>query len=584
MAWFKGTATDYHDFLDILKNLVQDDHISVVAVADGGTSYAVGDTITLSGGTKYHEPELEVLSISSGDYVTVAAVSAGGTVYVVGDKLYPAAGTYSVTPEIEVTSVTGGVVDGVQINNPGICSAQPSNPVATTTDSTAGSGCTLTLTFTAGTGIITGLHVSDSGVYTVQASNPVSQNTSSGSGTGAKVTATYVDTAWEIKVDYEAQEASVTAISAAGTGYTANDLVTVVGGTFTSACTVKVDSVSGGVPTAVSITDGGEYSATPSNPAATSGGSGTGLTLTMTWAYNADEAKFLMIHNTTSDQYIGWRAFTQSTPDAAYLLENNAFTGFNSDSTPWDQQPGAKDYPETYTPLSGGASPATIYYWLAVDDNRLVGAFKVSTVYPNFYLGAIDTFLTSGEYSYPQLVLGCIAAELPYNYGGADYAGMNNPGALNVSVDGPGYLRAPDGSWKAVRNWRINAGVPFYYDEDVKITPAGGTEWDAPSGDNGWYTNSVYYMNWRTMFREGVTIAGTQDALGRVNSQFILLPCTLVEQAANRIYGNLRKVFAINPDGAIDSEDRIYIGSGVYRCFQNCNKTNRNYFFCIKEE
>lgn len=581
MAWFKGTATDYQDMLDQIKNLAKDDHISAIAVANGGTGYAIGDTITLAGGTKYHEPEIEVLSVNSGDYVSAAVVAAGGTTYSVGDKLYPAAGTYSVTPELEVTSVSGGAVTGVQINNPGICSAQPSNPVSTTTDG-SGSGCTLTLTFTAGTGIITGVHISDSGVYTAQATNPVSQNTTSGTGINAEFTVTYTDTAWEIKVDWESYEATAVAISVAGTGYAAGDKVTVVGGSAQVATVVNIDTVSSGVPTAVSVYTAGNYKTTPSNPASTSGGTGSGLTLTMTWTLNDNEMKYLMLHNTNSDQYIGWRSFKYVAAETAYLLECSGFTGFNSDVEVWDQHPGALGYPETYVPLSGGASPATIYYWIAIDDDRLAAAFKVGSVYPNMYMGGINRYLTTTEYSYPQVILGCLSDEWPYTYAGVAYAGMTNPGADSTSIDGPGYLRLPDGSWEKIMNWWDDGGQPRYFDTLVKIAPAGGCDWDQPAGSNGWYV--VYYANSQLFFGDDVTIASTFDALGRLNDEFVLIPATLSHQANNRIYGDLIGVFTFNPDGEVDSEDRIFIGTDVYRCFQNCNKANRNYFFCIKEE
>lgn len=584
MAWFKGTATDYRDFLDTLNELVQDDHISAISVVNGGTDYAVGDTITLAGGTKNHEPEVEVKSISSGDYVSGAAVNAGGSGYNVGDLIYPDAGTYSVTPELEVTSVSGGAVTGLQINNPGICSAQPSNPVATTTDG-GGTGCTVDLSFTAGTGIITAVHLSDAGVYTSQASNPVSQNTSSGSGTGAKFEVSYTDTAWEVLQDYEAQEATAVAIDTAGTGYTVNDIVTVVGGSFVEAATVKITAVSGGVPTAVSVNSGGNYLSTPSNPASSSGGTGSGLTFTMTWDYQTEENKYLLIHNTTTDQYIGWRAFKSTSPETAYLLECTGFTGFNSTTTAWNSQPGSTGGYDTYTPLSGGVSPATIYYWLSVQDQRIVGAFKVGSTYPNMYLGSLDKFLTEGEYAYCQLVMGCIAQKRPYNYSGVDYGGMNNPGAWNYSssYDGPGQLRSPDGTIMRVQNWYLYEGTPTYSSlYGVKISPSGGTTNSAPDSPNNWY--QVSNQSYREMFTEAITIAEGQDALCRISDLFILVPCVVSQESSDRIFGNMIGVYAFNPDGVIDSEDRILIGSDVYRCFQNCNKSNRNFFFVIKED
>jgi hypothetical protein len=589
MAFFKGQATDYQNFLDVLKNLAKDDHVSAAAVYNGGTGYAINDTITVSGGVKYKEPELLVRSITSGDYITVAAVNAGGTGYAIGDSLVPTTGTYSVAPELEVLTLSGSAVATILIKNPGVCSAQPTNPVSTTSNG-SGTGCTIDFTFTAGTGIITSVHIADAGVYTTQATNPVLQNTTSGSGTGAKFSFTYTDTAWATKIDYRAYEATAVAISAAGTGYTVNDIVTVLGGTKTVAATVKITAVSGGVPTAVAIhTEAGDYNTTPSNPASTSGGTGTGLTLTMTWTYCADERKYLMLHNTNSDQYIGWKTLKETTPSTAYVLQLAGFSGFNSSSTPWEQQPGSNlgvpNKDDTYVPLSGGTSPTTIHYWLSVQDERITGSFKVASVYPNMYLGAPDPFLTAVEYAYPQLIMGCIARKSPYTYGGTDFAGMNNPGAQqggSATYAGPGWLRDPAGSFKQVCNWSVVSGNPTTYENAVMVTPCNGAYPGYPAQtENQWYGGTP---TWEDLFTITTVISATQDELKRINDEFVLIPCLLVSSADDELYGSLRGIYAINPDGVLNSEDRIFIGSDVYRVFQNCNKSNRNYFFAIKED
>lgn len=74
------------------------------------------------------------------------------------------------------------------------------------------------------------------------------------------------------------------AVVAGGTGYTVGDDLTLVGGTGTAAV-FNADTVSGGVVTAVSVIAGsvGAYSVEPSNPASTTGGTGTGCTLTVTY-------------------------------------------------------------------------------------------------------------------------------------------------------------------------------------------------------------------------------------------------------------------------------------------------------------
>lgn len=80
-------------------------------------------------------------------------------------------------------------------------------------------------------------------------------------------------------------EASAVAIQAGGTGYTVGDVLTVSGGTLEAAgtrTTATVTAVSGGVVTAVSLTNPGEWATVPTSPAATTGGTGTGCTLNLT--------------------------------------------------------------------------------------------------------------------------------------------------------------------------------------------------------------------------------------------------------------------------------------------------------------
>lgn len=69
---------------------------------------------------------------------------------------------------------------------------------------------------------------------------------------------------------------------AAGTGYAVGDLLTALGGTAGSPAVAKVLTVSGGTVLTVRIVDEGAYSVLPTSPAATSGGTGTGCTLTLT--------------------------------------------------------------------------------------------------------------------------------------------------------------------------------------------------------------------------------------------------------------------------------------------------------------
>lgn len=79
-------------------------------------------------------------------------------------------------------------------------------------------------------------------------------------------------------------------IAAGGTGYVVGDVLTLsggtTGGTFPAAAKAKVSAVSSGVVTAVTMQAQGSYSAAPGSPVSTTGGSGSGCTLTVTWGRN----------------------------------------------------------------------------------------------------------------------------------------------------------------------------------------------------------------------------------------------------------------------------------------------------------
>ncbi len=90
-------------------------------------------------------------------------------------------------------------------------------------------------------------------------------------------------TVWEIQTTGLDDFSTVSAVVAVGgTGYSVNDVLTVVGGTSTTTATFTVATVAAGVVLTVTPTNTGHYTVKPANPAATTGGAGT-CTLTITW-------------------------------------------------------------------------------------------------------------------------------------------------------------------------------------------------------------------------------------------------------------------------------------------------------------
>ena len=78
---------------------------------------------------------------------------------------------------------------------------------------------------------------------------------------------------------------SAAAVSAAGTGYAVGNVLSVVGGTASIPVELTVATVGGGGSIAtVAVTNAGQYTVTPTNPASVTGGAGSGATFTLTFA------------------------------------------------------------------------------------------------------------------------------------------------------------------------------------------------------------------------------------------------------------------------------------------------------------
>jgi len=112
---------------------------------------------------------------------------------------------------------------------------------------------------------------------------------------------TVADTGWTVR--RESQEAVSAVVNAGGSGYSVSDQLTVVGGlgvgAFDSvvAAVFNVDSVSGGVVTAVSLVTAGLYEELPSPTTnlATTGGAGSGCTLDVTFQVVLTQDKVLIL-------------------------------------------------------------------------------------------------------------------------------------------------------------------------------------------------------------------------------------------------------------------------------------------------
>lgn len=96
----------------------------------------------------------------------------------------------------------------------------------------------------------------------------------------------YIDLLDQLRDIATSQSVATVAVSAGGTGYVVGDVVTASGGTSTHAATFEVTSVAAGVVDGIRRLSDGAYTTPPGNPVSTTGGTGTGLTLTLSFVSN----------------------------------------------------------------------------------------------------------------------------------------------------------------------------------------------------------------------------------------------------------------------------------------------------------
>jgi len=150
---------------------------SSAAVVAAGTGYAVGDTLTVVGGTSSVASTLTVASLK----VVSVAITGGtsGSGFVVNDTITFSGAGYTLPVILKVQGISGGAVSNVSIVQAGqYTGTVPGNPVSFTSTSGAGTGATFSLTWG-----VNAVNVGVAGNYTVYPSTTVT--VTGGTGTGA---------------------------------------------------------------------------------------------------------------------------------------------------------------------------------------------------------------------------------------------------------------------------------------------------------------------------------------------------------------------------------------------------------------
>lgn len=479
----------------------------------------------------------------------VSAIAAGGTGYTVGDVLTVSGGTSTIAATLEVLAVSSGVITSVRIRNAGLYTATPANDASVT----------------------------------------------GGTGSGAQFTLTWDTNGWiRRRATNVAGAAQSAAIAAGGTGYTLGDTLTLSGGTFGSAATFTVTGVSGGVVTSVSVLYPGDYTTTPGNPASTTGGTGTGCTLNVTYGGTGEREIILEGEGGGSDEIIvGYRTFFDASSGARNLLING-FTGFDAGLT-YENQPGRS--PGLNTAASGadqgGAymllGNTTINWWISVTTRRIISVARVSNCYSNAYMGFINAFATGGEYPYPLLVSGTSTErfQLP-STSTITSSGMVDPIKDIITDNGPVLLRDPAGVWRSVFN--SSSSVSRAQNTTGLNMAPGGVLTGVTRGDgDDWYTVSDLDgsdfipqsgIPGTQLVRLVPTEAGSDDL-------YVRWPATVIWSDGSTpggIYGELDGAFWFEANLTVVAENRLRDGDDFFTVFQMGTRTDSWALWCLRED
>lgn len=479
----------------------------------------------------------------------IDAIAAGGSGYVAGDIVTVDGGTSVIAATIEVLAVDGGgAVTSARIRNAGLYTATPSNDATVT----------------------------------------------GGSGSGAEFTLTWDTNGWISRRATNCANAAQSAtIGAGGSGYVVNDVLTVSGGTFSEAATFRVTGVSSGAVTSVTVVNQGDYTTAPSNPASTTtGGSGTGCTLNVTFGSGEREIILEGEGGGSDEIIVGWKTFFDSNSGARNMIVHG-FTGYEP-SLPYNDQPGRSPGLETASAGTdnGGCyvllTSATVTWWISVTPRRIVAVAKVGTCYSSLHLGFLNPFATGGEWPYPIYVAGTCNDRFALPSESSIFiSSFVDPVSASSTREGPGHIRTPDGQWRSVYNSAVSGVSRGSRSQGEQVYPAGliSSPVGVPSEDL-WYGTTVSWSS----FIPTSGIPGTQqNRLLRTTfsggDRFIRIPATIYGTAPNVIYGEIDGCFWFDAASTgIVTENRFTDGDERFTVFNSGQRSDNWARWALRED
>lgn len=523
---------------------------------------------TPGAGEENHIRLLRALASAVGSiHATSVAIVAGGAGYVVGDVVQ-LTGAGSGTPLSQsgmtfplraiVTSESGGVVDGIRLESAGAYTTSP-DVTAASIATTGGTGAGLTLSVT-------------------------------------------------VEGPYEATPV------AGGSGYVVGDLITVDDFTGSVDPTFRVTAESGGAVTALVQATLGDFAfdEIPGSTSATSGGTGTGLTVDIEqvgWKTQRrddvdDETDFEWIARGTnlagSHPYIGIRTGTSAGNPMWNLI---GASGFN-DASPFGSQPGISPSAWSSPGSAGGAriplaTGGTFEMFIAVTGRRIIGVLRQTPAYEMFYLGLLNPFVDdpANKWPLPLLVSGTTGRDsedisTAYNNATSPHAALpqhGSPAIANIYM-----YRWIDGTWRQLAistsaddnylwPYRSTADLNRPNNVSLPVNPNGG--FFAVSLQGAGPEDSIGDDIFNSL---GGLRGFSPLPFGVGNQTHPTIPMLIINDieasGVSQIVGELDGVFHINGED-VAAEDRVSLSTGqVAAIFSNINSSANDRFYAVLEE
>ena len=527
--------------------------------------------------TNYRDLWNQILQVTTSRHLDVIAVNAGGTGYTVGDVLgiTNTGATFTIVAQAEVRSVSSGA--------------------------------------------ITSLRIWRGGAYTVDPTTTTGNALTGGTGSGGTANLTFAATGWAVL--RQTQQAASATVGSGGTGYTVGDNLTIVlGGGVQGhgavAAVFQVATVSSGAVTSVTLVTAGNYEETPANPAATTGGTGTGATLNVTWINATTQDNMLAILQGTAGGAVDpivaiklWQGLNNTGAQTTYnfaLLGMTSFDGTQALHEQLDLSPGlaadgsiATGNVGVFVPLKD-TDAFNMTWWMSARGRRILGQAKVQTASTTYYvpwhLGFLNQLGTTTEFSYPLYIAGSTNRNTGWY---ADTTGLIS--GLTECVfrtsGGGAVLFYPAGSyWSSISNGNVPS------DTSLTVTPGGGS-----SDNNGVYpmfrgapnlatedtitSDGADIFNWDAiLFNDSggaLSVYPTPNSGDDIN---ILVPAIVlrtdstVTPQINQKMGEVDGLFWISAATGQSSEDDILVGLNRYRIFQNGNRIQPYSFCAVRED